>query len=229
MLNLTRRFLCCLALFSFAGTANGGESIAYRLSEWKQTHFNDVGEAEQHLASVKKLGCEAKIDSHAGHSDVVYRASRWNSMEVATDKLAHEWENWLKSAGFETIHGHVADRVAARSQDDGHDQSPHGHSTHDNSRVSHAGHNHGPGEAEEVAYQLPQWKAIHVEDERQLPEIVALLQGFGCEVRSENHGGHTDLKVRCATWKHIEFDSHKTASTWEAWLKRQGFVTRHVH
>jgi len=123
MLNLTRRFLCCLALFSFAGTANGGESIAYRLSEWKQTHFNDVGEAEQHLASVKKLGCEAKIDSHAGHSDVVYRASRWNSMEVATDKLAHEWENWLKSAGFETIHGHVADRVAARSQDDGHDQS----------------------------------------------------------------------------------------------------------
>ena len=131
MLNFTKRILCCLALVSLAGAADAAESIAYRLSETKEMHFDDARKAEQHLAAVKKLGCEARLDSHGGHTDVIYRSTRWQSMEVATDELAHQWEDWMKKAGFETLHGHAADHGA------GHDD----HAGHDHAGHSHAGHN----------------------------------------------------------------------------------------
>ena len=115
MLNFTKRILCCLALVSLAGVAEAAESIAYRLSETKEMHFDDARKAEQHLAAVKKLGCEAKIDSHGGHTDVIYRSTRWQSMEFATDELAHQWEDWLKKAGFETLHGHATDHGAGHA------------------------------------------------------------------------------------------------------------------
>jgi len=224
MLKFTNTIVCCLALAAVVNTSEAAESIAYRLSETKEIHFDDPRKAEQHLAAVKKLGCEARLDSHNGHTDVAYRSMRWQSMEVANDELAHQWEDWLKKAGFETVHGHSADHGSGHSAHDGHDHSGHDHAGH-----SHAGHNHGPGEAEEVAYQLSRWKTIHVEDERQLPELVALMKGLGCEVRSEKHGGHADLTVRCPTWKHVEFDSHRVAARWEEWLKKNGFATRHEH
>ena len=224
MLNLTKSTLCCLALATLTGAAEAAESIAYRLPKTKEMHFDDARKAEQHLAAVRKLGCEARMDSHGGHTDVIYRSTRWQSMEVSTDKLAHQWEDWLKKAGFETVHGHSADHGTGHNANDGHDHSGHDHAGH-----SHAGHNHGPGQAEEVAYQLPRWKTIHTEDERQLSELAALMKGLGCEVRVEAHGGHSDLRVRCATWKHIEFNSHQAAASWEGWLKKNGFITRHEH
>ena len=219
MLHLTKTIFCCLALAAVVNTSEAGEAIAYRLSKTKTMHFDDARRAEQHLAAVKKLGCEARMDSHSGHSDVIYRSLKWQVMEVANDKLAHQWEDWLKKAGFEAIHGHSADHGIGHSEHDGLDHSRH----------SHAGHNHGPGESEEVAYQSPQWMTVHIEDERQMAELVALMKGLGCEVRSEKHGGHADLSVRCAKWKHIEFESHKAAATWEGWLRKKGFVTRHEH
>lgn len=219
MLNFTRTVVCCLALAAVPTSTEAGEAIAYRLSETKEMHFDDGRKAELHLAAVKKLGCEARLDSHDGHSDVIYRSTRWQSMEVATDTLAHQWEDWLKKAGFETVHGHAADHGTGHDARDGHD-----HSGHD-----HDGHSHGPGEAEQVAYQLPRWKTIYVEDERQVPELVALMKGLGCEVRSEERAGRAGLSVRCTTWKHIEFDSHRAAAGWEDWLKKKGFITRHEH
>lgn len=224
MLSLTRTTLCCLTLVTFTITSQAAESIAYRLSESKQLHFDDASKAEQHLAAVKKLGCEASMNSRRGHTDVAYRSATWQVMEVANDKLAHQWEDWLKKAGFETIHGHSAGHSTEHSADDGHD-----HSGHDHAKHSHAGHNHAPGEAEQIAYQLPQWKTIHVKDQQQVPELVALMKGLGCEVRSEMHGEHADLSIRCAAWKHIQFSSHQAAATWEEWLKSYGFATRHEH
>lgn len=217
MLNTTKLIVGCLAVIAITNSAKAAESIAYRLAEAKEMHFDDARKAEQHLVAVKKLGCEAQLDSHSGHTDVTYRAAKWQVMEVATDKLAHQWEGWLKKAGFETIHGHASVHGKGHDAHDGHDHSSH----------HHAGHNHAPGKAEEVAYQLPQWKPIHIEDKRQLPEMVALMKGLGCEVKSENHDGHADLSVHCAKWKYLEFESHKDATTWEGWLKKNGFNTRH--
>ncbi len=221
MLNVTKNTACLLVLFTFAGVAHAEESIAYRLSDWKEMHFDDARKAEQHLAAVKQLGCEARMGSHGGHVDVVYRMAKWQSLEVATDKLAHQWEAWLKGSGFETIHGHAVDHGNPHGN---HSNAKHSHANH-----SHAGHNHGPGATETVEYRLQDWKTIHIENPNQSPELIAILKGLGCEVRSETHGGHTDLSIRCPQWTHIEFDSHKSATAWEAWLKQNGFSARHSH
>lgn len=221
---MTRLIIASLCLFAIsAGTASAaGEAIAYRLPKWNTMHFEDSAKAKQHLAAVKKLGCEAKEDSHSGHIDVAYRSGQWRSLEVATDKLAHQWEAWLKGAGFETLHGHAENHA-------GHDHDGADHAGHDHAGHDHAGHNHGPNGAEEVAYRLPRWKTVHFKDKAQMEEFVALMKGFGCEVRAEAHSGHVDTSVRCPEWKHIELPTHKVAQSWESWLAKNGFEVRHEH
>lgn len=220
MLNLTKTVVGCLAVVSFARTSQAAEFIAYQMATWKEVHFDDARKAEQHLKTVKMLGCEARLDSHGGHTDVVYRSTRWQSMELPNAKVAHQWEDWMKSAGFDTVHGHAADHTAdSADAADGHDHAGH----------SHAGHNHGPGPAEEVSYMLPRWKTIHSEDPGQMSELVALMKGLGCEVRTEDHDGHTDVSVRCPKWKHIEVTSHRAATVWQDWMRQNGFETRHEH
>lgn len=213
--------VCIAAVCALANTSDASEAIAYRLPKWNTMHFEDSATAKQHLAAVKKLGCEAKQDSHSGHIDVSYRASQWKSLEVATDKLAHQWEAWLKGAGFETLHGHAEDHAGHDHDGPGHDHAGHDH--------DHAGHDHGPNKAEEVAYRLGEWKTVHLNDKAQLAEFVALMKGFGAEVQTDDHGGHVDVKVRCPKWKHVELPSHKVAQTWESWLGKNGFEVRHIH
>ncbi len=222
MSHLIIRSLCCIALFMAAASAHASEAIAYRLSDWKEMHYDDPGQAAQHLAAVKKLGCEASQQSHGDHTDVVYRSPAWQALEVANDELAHQWETWLKGAGFETLHGHFENH-------DGHDHGTTGHVGHDHADHSHAGHDHGPQGAEEVAYRLADWQTTHVESANQLPQFVALMKGLGCEVRTDEHDGHGDVSIRCLEWKHIEVASHQIAAGWEGWLRNKGFEVRHDH
>ena len=205
-----------LTLALLAQSASAEEAIAYRLSDWHQMHFEDPVKAEQHLAAVRKLGCEVRQDAHDGHVDVVYRSARWQALEVASDELAHQWEDWLKGSGFETLHGHAADHA-------GHDHAGHDHAGHD-----HAGHDHDPGAVEEVAYRLPAWRTSQVDSAEQLPQLVALMQGLGCEVRVDQQVRGT-IRFRCPQWKHIELPSHQAAAGWEDWLRRAGFEVRHTH
>ena len=217
MLNTKKMIIGGLALIAIASTTTAAESIAYRLSDMKEMHFDDGRKAEQHLAAVKRLGCEASMDSHGDHTDILYRSEKWQVMEVATEKLAHQWEEWLMKSGFETVHGHASDHGTGQNAQDGRDHAEH----------SHDGHNHDPGTAEEVSYVLPNWKTIHAQDAAQMSELVALMKGLGCEVRTEDHGGHKDVSVRCPQWKHIEVASHQAATNWQAWLQKNGFETRH--
>ena len=69
MLNVTKTVVCCLAVLILSSASEAGEAIAYRLSNTKEMHFDDARKAEQHLAAVRKLGCEARMDSHGGHTD----------------------------------------------------------------------------------------------------------------------------------------------------------------
>ena len=202
--------VCIAAVCALVNTSDASEAIAYRLPKWNTMHFNDASKAKQHLEAVKKLGCEAKEDSHSGHIDVAYRTSQWRSLEVASDKLAHQWDAWLKGAGFETLHGH--------------DHGQHDHDGHD-----HEGHSHGPGGAEVVAYRLPTWKSVHFKKKAELEEFVALMKGFGCEVRTESHSGHVDTTIRCPKWKNIELPNHKVAQSWQNWLAKNGFEVKHEH
>ncbi|QDV55382.1 hypothetical protein [Rosistilla oblonga] len=204
--------LCFVALASIGSVSCAEESIAFCMPEWKEMHFDDGAKAQLHLAAVQKLGCEAKIDNHGSHIDVVYRSPKWKSLEVADDKLAHQWESWLKKAGFETLHGHAAD---------------HGGDDH----AGHEGHDHSytAGQIEEVNYRVSEWKTMHIETKEQITELTAMLKGLGCELKISQHSGHADLSFRCQQWKHIEVGSHQVATTWEQWLVKMGFEVKHDH
>jgi hypothetical protein len=82
------------------------ELVAYRLVEWRTAHFDDETAAKRHFETLKRLGCEAKMDPHGGHIDVSWRCPKWHEITLPTHSAAHRWEDWLKASGFETRHEH---------------------------------------------------------------------------------------------------------------------------
>lgn len=80
--------------------------VEFRLPQWRTMHFPTTEKAEQHLRTVKKLGCEATKHDHNGHVDVRYRCVKWKQMKLATDQEAHQWVHWLQRIGFQTVHEH---------------------------------------------------------------------------------------------------------------------------
>ncbi len=210
--------LSVIAMLTCSASANAQQPIvvAYRLSGWKTMEFENQQEAQQHLQTVQKLGCEATLKDHNGHQDVTYRLQVWTPLKLATEKLAHDWERWLAYSGFETVHGHGDDHAEG--------DASHNHAEHD-----HSGHNHGANGQEEIAYRLTEWKPLHFESISERDQMVAIAQGLGCDIREESHDGHQDLLIRSSTWKHAEFPTHAVAGNWEQWLRRMGFETEHEH
>jgi len=84
----------------------GAESVAFRLADWKASHFTNATEAQRHAEQLRQLGCEVAMDQHAGHVDVRTRTGGWKSVTLSSHALCDQWEAWLKSAGFETLHSH---------------------------------------------------------------------------------------------------------------------------
>lgn len=76
---------------------------------------------------------------------------------------------------------------------------------------------------------MTQWKAMHLHDAKQAKTLYETLTKIGCECKTESHGDHFDLKVRCPKWKAVTFASHADAHKWEDWLKKVGFETHHEH
>lgn len=191
-------------------------TIAYRLAAGKTMHFDDAKKAGEHLATVKKLGCEVSEGEHEGHGDVAYRCLKWKALTVADDKLAHQWELWLKDAGFETLHGHAADDHDEHIGESKEHAEEHAHE-----------HDHKGDKHEEVAYRIPGWVVLHPQKEDEAQELVAIVKGLGCEVREARHEGHSDVSFRCVEWKHIDLPSHEAAEAWQKWMTTTGFETRH--
>lgn len=87
-----------------------------------------------------------------------------------------------------------------------------------------------PSEAtsEVVKYRLAAWKTTHAAG-AQADKLVKTLKTLRCEVKVGSHGGHTDVKYRCAKWHSLALKDHKTAHQWQSWLKKYGFETKHEH
>lgn len=111
MKNLSRKIAALLmavaaCTFTTAAVAGEKEVVGYRLQNWKTVHAESADAADRQVATLKKIGCEVKTDDHGNHVDVSYRCVEWKRMALPTHAAAHQWENWLKSAGFETEHQH---------------------------------------------------------------------------------------------------------------------------
>ena len=186
--------------------------VAHRLQQWHTEHFEDATKSQQHTAALKQLGAEIRTDGHEGHFDVTYRSVGWKPLRVDSDELAHQWEGWLKAAGFETLHGHRPGH-----EEDAHHE-PAGH-----------GHKHGPGEQQEeiVLYRASAWASQHFEDAVKAEELFTVAQALRCEVQKAGHEGHTDIRFVCPEWTEIEFPDHETAEAWMNWLTTAGFEVQH--
>lgn len=100
----------CLAVVITASVSSanaaGREVVSFRAVAWNAAHFDDAKSAQLHHDTLRQIGCEAKQHKHGGHYDVSYRCPKWRSIALKSHAEAHQWERWLKSAGFETAHEH---------------------------------------------------------------------------------------------------------------------------
>ena len=77
--------------------------IGFRATTWKTVHSSSNDQAEQVVATLKKLGCEVKTSNHGDHVDVSYRCENWRSMHPETETLLHQWSTWCQDQGMETV------------------------------------------------------------------------------------------------------------------------------
>lgn len=76
-----------------------------------------------------------------------------------------------------------------------------------------------------IVFRIAQWQVKHVHDAAKADELMASLKKVGCEVATENHNGHIDLKYRCANWTPITVENDNYATQWSNWLIGQGAET----
>lgn len=95
-----------LTAFTTSASAADRELVAYRLVSWKTIHFDDAQQADNHVKTIQRLGCEIRTGNHGGHIDVSFRCPQWREISLDTHTKAHNWETWLKGSGFETHHQH---------------------------------------------------------------------------------------------------------------------------
>ena len=175
------------------------EVLAYRLSSARELHYDSAAQAEQQLKIFRRLGCEAQLENHAGHVDVVIRSPQWRKITVEGHDAASRWEKWLATAGFDTWHGHIDERLL-----------------------------HGPEAVDfrQMEWKTLHFDGARAADR---PQITSALKQLGCQVREERHGDHADVSFRCPVWSTIRVADHTTAERWMDWMKGAGFETRHTH
>lgn len=83
--------------------------------------------------------------------------------------------------------------------------------------------------AEIVRYQCETWKAKHVHEAEKADTITTTLKKLGCDVKSVEHNGHTDVRYRCEKWRELRLKTHDEAVKWEKWFQEYGFKTEHRH
>lgn len=76
-----------------------------------------------------------------------------------------------------------------------------------------------------IGFRVIDWKTIHSKDEDETKETIAALKKVGCEVISESHGDHIDVKYRCSDWKSLSFATDQLVNQWSTWLSAKGMET----
>jgi len=80
-----------------------GKLVGYRAPDWQTLHTASADEAQQTVATLKRIGCEVESNNHGDHVDVKFRCPEWRSMKVKTHALQSQWSNWCEKQGLETV------------------------------------------------------------------------------------------------------------------------------
>ena len=76
-----------------------------------------------------------------------------------------------------------------------------------------------------VGFRSKEWKTIHGHDEKAAQTNIATLKKIGCEVTTQQHGDHMDIRFRCADWKTMQLPSVELQTQWSTWLQDKGLET----
>lgn len=79
--------------------------------------------------------------------------------------------------------------------------------------------------AKKIGFRTGDWKTIHAASTEQAEQEAATLKKIGCEVTTENHGNHIDVKFRCAEWKSMKVATDQLVNQWSAWCANKGMET----
>ena len=76
-----------------------------------------------------------------------------------------------------------------------------------------------------MGFRLTEWKTIHSHSAQEAEETISALKKIGCEVTSDNHGNHIDVKYRCPEWKSMKLATDQLVNQWATWCGAKGMET----
>ncbi|MEM9943573.1 MAG: hypothetical protein AAF939_18565 [Planctomycetota bacterium] len=76
-----------------------------------------------------------------------------------------------------------------------------------------------------IGYRASAWKTFHSADAEDAKSTIATLKKLGCEVTSENHGNHVDVKFRCVNWISLDLATDQLVNQWSTWMAARGLET----
>ncbi len=80
--------------------------IGFQLGDWKMRSFDNPSQAQTHIATLTRVGCDVEQASQGGMINIRYRCPEWKSMPLKTHDLADQWAKWFTDAGFDVTHAH---------------------------------------------------------------------------------------------------------------------------
>ena len=81
-------------------------TVSYRLVTPRTVHLREADQVEEFMGTLRLLNASVSQNNHGNHIDATYSCQQWQTIELPTEQKAHEWQNWLQKAGFETNHTH---------------------------------------------------------------------------------------------------------------------------
>ncbi len=78
-----------------------------------------------------------------------------------------------------------------------------------------------------LGYRMMDWKANHIHDSAVAATQAETLRKLGCEVKTAQHNGHSDVQYRTVYWKSLALDTPEQLQQWKVWLESTGFDVIH--
>ena len=173
--------------------SSAAKIVGYRTTDWQTVHTASSDEADQTVATLKRIGCEVDTNNHGDHIDIKFRCPEWRSMKVKTHTLQAQWSSWCESQGLEIVVVNPPENTKRPT----------------------------------VMFQMAQPRTVHLHDQAAAIKILNTLTLIGCDIKTNDHNGHTDATFGCPDWRTIELASEDSAHAWQKWLKESGFETKH--
>ncbi len=78
-----------------------------------------------------------------------------------------------------------------------------------------------------LGFRMLDWKAKHIHSPEAAVTHAETLRKLGCEVKTDEHDGHTDVQARTVYWKSLALDTQEQLQQWKSWLEQAGFDVIH--